>query len=235
MKKIIIRILLLGGLLIGICIITSNWIENSGRKDISVALLCEKDSVILKKGDILIRPNWGWLPGSCLVENGQKYGHVAIVTEGASGKTIDEALERASVIEALFFDQATRKFQFQKKDQIREGKASISFGHKFKGIRYRLRMHLNGDQTESMIKFLRNQLDGGYDILSLKKRFGSNAEKELLLRNLKNENWHCATIVWNAYYLATGLDIDSNDGFFVYPSDIIACKYFDLPDGRVRF
>ena len=52
---------------------------------------------------------------------------------------------------------------------------------------------------------------------------------------MKNLDWHCATLVWQAYYLATGLDIDANDGLFIYPSDIIASPVFDNPDGIVRF
>ena len=235
MKKKTVRILFFVCLLICICIFASSSIENSGGRNIHAILLAEEDSVTLRRGDILVRPNWGWLPGSCSVENGRKYGHVAFVTQGAAGKTMDEALEKASVIEALFFDQATRKFQFQKKDQIREGKASISFGRKFKGIRYRLRMNLSKVQKEGMITFLRNQLDGGYNILSVKKKFKTEEEKAMMLQNLKNENWHCATLVWDAYYLSAGVDIESNEGYLVYPSDLIASKYFDLPGGRIRF
>ncbi len=192
-------------------------------------------SFSLCRGDILVRPNWGWLPGSCSIPNGRKYGHVAIVTEGATGRTIDEALEKASVIEALFFDQATRKFQFDKKDQIRETKASISFGTRFRGIRYRLRMRLSEEQMEMMVQFLRNQLNGGYNILSSKKKFNSDAEMSEAPKNVRHQNWHCATLAWETFYLATGSDIDSNQGWAIYPSDIIASKQFDLPGGRVLF
>ena len=160
---------------------------------------------------------------------------MAIVTQGASGKTIDEALEKATVIEALFFDQATRSFQFEKKDQIREAKASISFGRKFKGIRYRLHTSLSPEQTDKMISFLRNQLDGGYDILSLKHEIEGSNRKEVALSAIKNRDWHCATLVWEAFYLSAGIDLDANQGRLIYPSDIIACKQFDLPGGRIRF
>jgi hypothetical protein len=189
----------------------------------------------LKKGDILVRPNWNWLPGSYPLKNGRKFGHVAFVTEGATGKTIDEALAKASVVEALLFDQATRKFQFSKKDQIRVGKAAVSFGPRFKGIRFRLRMNLTDEQADSMIRFVRNQLDGGYNIFALKKQFESVAERKLALQNLKQLNWHCGTLVWEAYYIVPGVDIDANKGLLVYPSDIIASETFDLPGGRIRF
>ena len=233
-KQVVLAIIVICSLLF-VCFLIANKYAFSSLNNINVSQFSENDSITLKVGDLLVRPNWPWLLGTCSVENGRKYGHVAIVTQAASGKTIDEALENAKVVEALFFDQATRKFQIHKKDQIREGKASVSFGKRFKGIRYRLRMDLSEVQKEKMITFLRNQLDGGYNILSVKRSFDSDDAKEMMLQNLKSENWHCATLVWDAYYLSAGVDIDANEGYLVYPSDIIASKYFDLPDGRIRF
>jgi hypothetical protein len=194
----------------------------------------DTSSFSLRKGDILIRPNWWWLPGSYSMYDGRKFGHVAIVTEGAEGNSIDEALVKASVVEAVFFDQATKKLQIRKKDQIRETKAIVSFGDKFKGIRYRLRMNLTEEQADLMVRFLRNQLDGGYNILSLKKQPDS-LDKISVLKELKNANWHCGTLVWEAFFLFSGVDIDANKGLLVYPSDIIASKNFDLPGSRIRF
>lgn len=182
----------------------------------------------LKEGDILIRPNWSWLPGSCPVADGRKYGHVALVTRGATGQSISEALENATVVEALFFDQATKEFQFKKENQIRQGKAIVSFGKKFTGIRYRLRIPLTETQAAVMRNFAETQLDGGYNILSVK-------QKNRKTDKMENLDWHCATLVWQAYFIATGLDIDANGGLFIYPSDIIACPIFERPDGIVRF
>lgn len=190
--------------------------------------LTENDSFDLKEGDILIRPNWSWLPGSSPVAGGRKYGHVALVTQGATGQSISEALENAVVVEALFFDQATKKFQFKKENQVRQGKAIVSFGNKFSGIRYRLRISLTKEQKRTIAGFASSQLDGGYNIFSVKKKQAKNEE-------LKNLDWHCATLVWQAYFLATGLDIDANGGLFIYPSDIIASPVFDNPGGIVRF
>jgi hypothetical protein len=213
----------------------SKKVTSSGESGLSDIMISDTARFTLRKGDILARPNWGWLPGSCSIPNGRKYGHVAMVTEGASGKTIGEALSKASVIEALFFDQGTRTFQFNRKDQIREGNAIVSFGKRFNGIRYRLRMNLTDTQTEEMIQFLRNQLDRGYNILSSKKHFKLPSEKEAALSNMKNRDWHCATLIWEAFYLAANVNIDSNRGVFIYPADIIASKHFDLPDGRICF
>jgi hypothetical protein len=182
----------------------------------------------LKKGDILLRPNSDNLPGSIAIPYGRMYGHAAIVTEGAKGQTISEVLENTKVIEALFFDQATRKLQWSKEDQIREEKAIVSFGNRFKGIRFRLRIDITGEQADDIIQFAKNQLNGGYDILSLKRKEHSSGE-------IKNEDWHCATLVWEAYYLTLGLDLDANGGIFIYPSDIIANQVFNHTEGRIRF
>ncbi len=189
----------------------------------------------LKKGDILVRSNWGWLPGSCDSPTGKKFGHVAIVTKGATGKTPDEALEASMVVEALFFDQGTRSFQFQKKDQIRSCNALVSFGTRFKGNRYRLRMQLTEKQVADILQFLMNQVHGGYSLISFKKQFESQAERQSALLELKPQRWQCASLAWEAFYLATNLDIDANQGYTTYPNDILACKFFDLPDGRIRF
>jgi hypothetical protein len=194
----------------------------------NLKMLTERDSFDLKEGDLLVRPNWSWLPGSIPVADGRKYGHVAIVTKGARGATISETLEKATVVEALFFDQATKKFQFKKENQIREGKAIVSFGKKFTGIRYRLRIPLTDEQQKRISGFVRSQLSGGYNIISVKRK---NMRKE----KMENLDWHCATLVWQAYYLTTGIDLDTNGGLFIYPSDIIANPLFDRPEGIVDF
>ena len=209
--------------------------KSAGESDYNAYLISDTTSITLRKGDILARPNWDGMPGSWAIRNGRRYGHAALVTAGATGRTVEEALSKASVVEAVFFDQGTREFQFDKADQIKERKAIISFGRRFNGIRYRLRMDLTDQQIERMIKFAREQADGGYNILSLKRRFATAAERESALDNLKNRNWHCATIIWEAFYLSSDTDIDENGGMFIYPSDIIARRHFDLPGGRICF
>ena len=200
-------------------------LENSG---FCIDTVSENTFFELKTGDLLVRPNSDNLPGSIDIPYGRMYGHVGIVTEGASGNTIREVLEKAKVVEALFFDQATRELQWSKKNQIREEKAIVSFGNRFKGIRFRLRTNISSEQAGEMVRFARNQLDGGYNILSLKRKEENSIE-------LKNEDWHCATLVWQAYYVTSGTDIDANGGIFIYPSDIIANPVFDIPEGRIRF
>lgn len=207
----------------------SKKIEGPG---IKTEELVDTVSFSLKKGDVLVRPNFDWLPGSYPINAGRMFGHVAIVTEDVSGKSVDEVLSKTSIIEAVVFDQKSRSFIFDRQGQVRETKAIISFGTRFKGIRYRLRMSLTDQQTVDLLQFLKNQLDGGYSVFTVKKFVNPDPEKAIALKNL---NWHCASIAWQAFYQATGVDIDENEGFVVYPADIIASKYFDLPGGRVRF
>lgn len=206
----------------------TNSSKPTGNNEFDFEPVQENTFFELKKGDILLRPNSDNLPGSITIPYGRMYGHAAIVTEGAKGRTINEALKKAKVVEALFFDQATRKFQWKKTNQIREGSAIVSFGNRFKGIRFRLRTDITSEQADEMVWFAKNQLDGGYNILSLKR-------KESNLGEIKNENWHCATLVWDAYYHTMGIDLDANGGIFIYPSDIIANPVFNNPDGRIRF
>lgn len=234
MRKKIYLVFLYVGLLEIICSFSYNGCTVAA-SNVQSGLMSDTAKFVLRKGDILARPNWSGMPGSSKVENGKKSGHVAIVTAEASGKTPEEALEKAMVIEALFFDQATRKLQFRRENQIRETTAAVSFGQRFKGIRYRLRMNLTDEQTDQVIQFMQSQLDRGYSLLSLKKRFTVKDHKESVSRKLRNANWNCATLVWEAFFLSVGIDIDSNKGLPVFPSDIITSKYFDNPGGRVCF
>jgi hypothetical protein len=187
----------------------------------------------LRKGDILIRPNNGWLPGTIAIPEGRKYGHVGIVVEGATGSSVEETLQKALIIEALFFDQKTKRFLINADEQIREEPAWTSFGHKFKGIRYRLRVPLSSTQTDSLCSLLKSQLDASYNIISLKKKSSAFTGKKNT--GINRDSWHCATLTWSVFYAVTNLDIDGNGGILIYPGDIIGSKLFDEEGCRVCF
>jgi hypothetical protein len=187
------------------------------------------------RGDILVRPNWSWLPGSSFVKNGRRSGHVAVVFKSGKGSTIEEALKNTMVIEALLFDQQTHRFLFNKKDQIRETTAWVSFGDKFKGIRYRLRTNLSESELEKFLLFNYNELDQGYQLLSFKDKSTYSQNNRTFIANIKNHNWNCATLTWSSFEFATGKDIDGNGGIIIYPDDIIANPIFDKPGCRIRF
>jgi len=186
-----------------------------------------------KRGDILVRPNMSWLPGSIPIPGGRKYGHVAIVIEGSVGSSAEEALKKARVVEALFYDQKTKRFLIKGEDQIREESAWVSFGSKFKGMRYRLRIPLTEKQSENICIFLRSQLNAHYNILSLKHSNEKNTHSTLTSAN--RESWQCATLTWVTFFISTSLDIDGNGGVLIFPSDIIGSHVFDQDSNRICF
>jgi hypothetical protein len=234
MRKFYLALITLGFIVCFYSAINKSCDLNSTR-NLYAELVSDTTSFELKKGDILVRPNLGWLPGSCKIKGGRRYGHVAVVVEGATGSSIGETLGKAKVVEALFFDQATRKFEFEKEKQIREIEADVSFGERFRGNRYRLRLDLTDDQAEKMVRFLRNQIGGGYNIFSHKETPRTQFKQNSLVETKTHGKWNCSVLVWEAYYQATGFDIDANKGLVVYPSDLIASEYFNKPGDRIRF
>lgn len=190
----------------------------------------------LKTGDLLVRPNWNWLPGSSAVASGRNFGHLAIVVQGAEGKSIGEAMRKAVVVEALLFDQVTRKFIFNSNEIVRETAAITSFGERFRGRRYLLRMNLTVSQQELLVQFVSNQLeDDNYNIFPFKKKINFPPGSPEAYRSADRNYWNCATLAWFAFKYATGRDIDGNGGMLIYPNDIIRSKFFDYPGRRVRF
>jgi uncharacterized protein YycO len=55
----------------------------------------------------------------------------------------------------------------------------------------------------------------------------------------KPEYWYCSLLIWQAFYDVLGIDIDANQGVYVYPNDLINSPYFNDEPGRyekrVRF
>ncbi len=85
MKRVFLLILiLLTGAVLFFSLKTNNNkpFENS---EFNIESVSENTFFELKKGDLLVRPNSDNLPGSIDISYGRMYGHVAIVTEGASG------------------------------------------------------------------------------------------------------------------------------------------------------
>jgi hypothetical protein len=190
----------------------------------------------LEIADLIVRPNVNFLPGTCKVDSGRNFGHVAVIVEGSEGKTMEEALEKAWVIESFLFDQGSRKFVFDSKKQVRKVSAIIPFGHRFAGIRYRLRTTLSKEQKERMVQFLYLQIARhGYNPFSSKGEYLLLDSLNKSYISLEGKDWNCATLGWFAYKYAAGIDIDSNGGKIVYPNDCICCKLFDLSGGRIRF
>lgn len=216
--------------------LTAVYVILNNRSGISGAMFDEKNGEFtLQPGDILARPNLNWLPGSSKVSSGRKFGHAAIVVQGATGKSPDEAMQKALVVEAFVFDQATRRFVFNREKQVRLAPARISFGNRFSGIRYRLRMPLDLQQQEMIAIFLNAQIGKcRYKIFSNTR---TCAGEKGGVDSLPAENcgWNCATLIRYSFCRATGLNIDANRGTIVYPNDIINSPLFNSSEGRLRF
>ncbi len=184
-----------------------------------------------QQGDILIRPNANWLPGSCRVSGGRKFGHAAIVVKGGSGRTWEEALEHTLVIEALIYDQGKRGFEWNPRKQVRLVPASVSFGSRFAGRRYRLHSDTfmkAGPRVEAWLLSLPGE--ARYSLFTSKKQLVSQS-----LSGGFTDRLNCATLVWFAFHMADGADPDANRGAWVYPNDILCSPIFDTPGCRTLF
>ncbi|MFW5793335.1 MAG: hypothetical protein ACOCWC_03555, partial [Bacteroidota bacterium] len=63
-------------------------------------------------------------------------------------------------------------------------------------------------------------------------------EKGLRRNWADNDHWYCSLLIWQAVLYVSGIDLDSNGGYFVYPNDLIASPYFNNENGfkgRTRF
>lgn len=222
------------------------FIHPSSEREMNEVLMYDKagnkavmnscNRLTLKTGDLLVRPNLNWLPGTSKVASGRNFGHVVIVIRGAEGTSIEETLRQSIVAEAFIFDQKSRSFVFDSKKQVRIVPADVSFGKRFEGIRYRLRMDLNENQQKMMSQFLNSQIGiGGYSIFSTKNDFIQSSASENVSFDAGQKTWNCATLAWFAYKQIAGIDVDSNQGFWVYPNDIILSESFNGLEGRLRF
>ncbi len=234
MKKLVFKYVLLGFILLFSTAIVNQVLFIPDNKywqgNCSVA---KYDSTFeLKVGDILVRPNWNWFPGTEKVPMGRKVGHLGIVVKGAKGNNLEEVVENSEIIESYIFDQKTRSFIFGQKDKVRQRPASISFNKKFKGIRYFLRYPLTIDQADSLALFLNNVKGGDYNLFSFKtlnklQFFNDNEGNQL--------SWNCVSLVWAAYKSVVKVDLDANGGYFLYPNDVLCSSIFDARGRRVNF
>ena len=202
-------------------------ISQGREKCVNTIIYQRGDSITLKRGDIIVRPNNPYLPGSAFIEGGRKLGHVGIIIKGSSGNSAEQVLSKSLLIEALLYDQKTKSFIFDTCGQIRHAPASFSFGSKYRGSRYRLRLNIDDEKIDALVEFLENQIDGRYSIFTGKIRTAGIIHRHW--------EWHCATLAWQACYSSAGIDIDGNGGSVIYPSDIIISPAFDHPGGRMRF
>ena len=192
----------------------------------------------LRRGDILVKPNHNWLPGTAWVKGGSDFGHAMIVTKGAIGENAIEVLSQSVIIES-------HARSVPPEFEIRMTKAynpdtdyrffNTSFAAEKAGYLYRLRPQLPNEQIDSVLAFIIRQ-DYGLSSWRAQKKYVGHAE----LSNANHQTyWYCSHLIWQAFYSVLNIDLDSNGGAIVYPNDLIASPFFkndqSNPIRRVRF
>jgi hypothetical protein len=191
-----------------------------------------------RPGDILVKANHNWMPGTAQVYGGKGFGHAALVIEGAKDTDILRLLKKTVVFESHARD-VPPEYQLRKAPAYLPGDdfrtASITFGPQNLGFCYRLRPDLSEIQIRKLIDFVTAQ-DNGTSCWRAQKRFSENKANQ---KPPPGGVWYCSLLIWQAYYSLFGIDLDPNGGVMVYPNDLIAGKYFDntenQPHKRVRF
>ncbi|MEE4285431.1 MAG: hypothetical protein V2I31_04760 [Mariniphaga sp.] len=192
----------------------------------------------LQRGDILVKPNHNWFPGSAWVEGGVSFGHIALVVEGATGSSADEVLQKAVIIESQARD-IPEHYQLRKVNAYRPGFDyrfdNFSFDPSKAPYRYRLRPELNAQQIDSLIAFMESHLDG-ISCWRAQKKYTTHYPPAT---GQNKSYWYCSLLIWQAFHTVLGIDIDVNQGVIVYPNDVIWCSLFENDSinkpKRVRF
>jgi hypothetical protein len=188
----------------------------------------------LQRCDILVKPNLCIFPGMLHLPGGVLLGHAAIVIEGAIDTGEVELMRKAVLFESQARD-VPGPYQLRLTPGYAPGDdysyANYSFGPEMLGDLYRLRLDLSEVQKDSIIAWI---LDKDEDLSSYRacKDFGSSPGKP-------SEYWYCSLLIWQAFYNVLGIDLDADQGLYVYPNDLVYSKYFDEEPGknvkRVRF
>ncbi len=189
----------------------------------------ENTAFELKRGDILVRPNNNWLPGTEFVQNGNNFGHAVIVLKGAVGRSVEEALSKSEIFESNSRD-VPDEFQLRKVAAYAPGDdfrySNDSFGSKYAGKRYRLRSPLSEAQIDSVLNYIVAQDE---DVSSWR------AQKNTSNVSVDKHYWYCSLLIYQAFKDVLDIDLDTNGGLIVFPNDLINHPLFDGKSGRMVF
>jgi hypothetical protein len=207
----------------------SGWIS---RPYLSLEQLPDQKLTELQPCDILVKPNLNWIPGTTNVTDGIGFGHAAIVIKGAS-----DTSEVSLLSSVLTFESQARdvppEFQVRKVNAYVPGNDFSYANYNFKpsnlGRYYRLRMNLTYEEKEAIIKNLLDHDSSLSNPRSLKDYHEGNSENN---QNGGVEYTYCSLIIWQAFYDVLGMDLDANQGLYVYPNDLINSPYFDTRPGE---
>lgn len=200
----------------------------------------------LRPGDILVKPNINILPGTSQMEKGWWFGHAALVISTSNHSNADSLLMGVWIIESQARD-VPRFYQIREVQGLvynaDERYHNDSFSSEFEGHRFRLRLNISEEEKEHIMAFCKSQKNK-ISSWAATKGFPDNAMNDsLVAAGIKanwadNSHWYCSLLVWQAVFYVTGIDLDPNGGFFVYPNDLIHSPYFDNKPGfigRARF
>lgn len=200
---------------------------------------CVEGVTELRRGDILVKPNLNIFPGTSFLGGGTSFGHAALVVRGYSHPDPDSLLAHAITVESIAKD-VPQEYQVREIAALTHHKFdafnNTNFDKTNTGRRYRLRLNLTEQQIDSIVEFALRQ----------KGDFSSwNAMKSLPDAHGKNTNdwadnncWYCSLLVWQSVLKVTGLNLDPNGGYTVFPNDLINSPLFNNDGthiGRARF
>lgn len=176
-------------------------------------------------GDIVVKPNNNWLPGTSgvITPLDFEFGHAVLVI----GDSPSVPTGRLSVLsQTPIFEAQSRNVP--RPCQVRANwlwhpstdscELNDSFGEAFRGYRFRLRLPLTMTQKKALVDFMKAQ-DNRY--------FSWRSLKQAPLTSADNRSWYCALLIWHGFYKVLGIDLDANQGWYVYPNDLINSPYFN--------
>ena len=211
--------------------------DNEPQSDrITPVIIIDSTQVLteLKRGDILVKPNHNWLPGTVWVEGGNGFGHAAIVLEGSIGSSSMEVLSNAVIFESHARD-VPDEFQLRRVKAYQPGTDfrtdNITFAPVRIGVMYRLRFNLTEVEIDTIMAYITRQENGISSWRSMKSELQGNHNGT----GNQRTHWYCSHLIREAFLYSTGVDLDANGGLIVYPNDLIGATISDSDTIGSRF
>jgi len=195
----------------------------------------------LRQGDIIVIPNINIFPGTSQIPNGYSFGHAAFVTSGYEHENPDSLLAHTMIIESIA-SKVPVGFQIREIQGYFEHESLIynsnRFGPELAGIRYRLRYDFTESQIDSIIHFLRDQKNDLSNWNATKRfpysKVSGHSDIDTTSNWADNSHWYCSLLIWQSVLYVTGIDLDPNAGYYIYPNDLINSEHFDNTDDKIR-
>lgn len=173
------------------------------------------DTIVISKGDIIMKvPSHIMSEQKGLLKTMPHFGHIAIAENDAIVNVDDEQMRGLKIIESCVINHKKKKIVYA----LTKSFAEDNFGRR-KGKRFLIKTKLSNSQKQNLFSRSEKWIGAPYNLFAKKG---------------DSTSFNCATFVWNAFY-TIGIDVDSDGGRFVFPTDIL--QYFkDKPKYKiVRF